>query len=132
MADFAEMLPITERMREPLRNALADETAVWPQPLTPIEVRSLIEHGVAPLVYATTGIRELRDEAIRAAALAHSRLDDLRAFLEALARHGVQSLLMKGTALAYDLYSAPELRPRGDTDLLIAREGIAVVRETLS
>lgn len=132
MADFADILPITGRLREPLRRALAGERAAWPEPLTPVETQSLIEHGVAPLVYAASGIRDFRDEAIRAAALEQSRLDDLRAVLAALAERGVTPLLMKGTPLAYDLYAAPELRPRGDTDLLIAWDQIDIVREAMT
>jgi len=38
----------------------------------------------------------------------------------ALADAGVQSLVLKGTALAYSHYPEPALRPRSDTDLLIA------------
>ncbi|GAH12931.1 unnamed protein product, partial [marine sediment metagenome] len=37
----------------------------------------------------------------------------------ALAEIGVQPVLIKGTALAYALYSDPVLRERGDTDMLI-------------
>ena len=131
MADFPEMLPISSRLREPLRHALAGKSVQWPEPLTELETRALVEHGVAPLVYSVTGIRQLRDEAIRAAAIEHLRLDDLREVLEALASRGVRPLLMKGTPLAYDIYAAPELRPRGDTDLLIDRQSIAAVRETM-
>src|SRR5207247_3089836 len=52
------------------------------------------------------------------------RLADLRALLDGFGRHGIGVLLIKGTALAYDIYDAPELRPRADTDLLINRADI--------
>jgi hypothetical protein len=125
-----ETLPIAERIREPLRHALAGEAADWPE-LRDEEVRALATHGVAPLVYAAAHLPELRDEAIHAAALEPMRLDDLRAVLDALASRGIDALLMKGTPLAYDLYPAPELRPRGDTDLLIARSSIEAMRAAM-
>ncbi len=36
------------------------------------------------------------------------------------AKHKVEALILKGTALAYDVYGLPADRVRGDTDLLIA------------
>ena len=131
MADFPEMLPISSRVREPLRRALAGERVEWPEPLGELEIRALLEHGVAPLVYAVTGLRQLRDAAIHAAALEQARLEDLRDVLGILHSNGITPLLLKGTPLAYDLYAAPELRPRGDTDLLIARESVSAVRDTM-
>ena len=81
----------------------------------------LVEHGVAPLVYAVQPVEPLRAEAIRAAALEPLRAADLRAVLHELAARGIDVLITKGTALAYDVYAAPELRPRGDVDLLVSR-----------
>lgn len=81
-----------------------------------------MDHGVAPLVYATQPLPELRGAAIRAAALESLRAEDLRGVLSALAERGLEVVITKGTALAYDIYAAPELRPRGDVDLLVARE----------
>lgn len=131
VGDLVDMLPLSDRIREPLRRALAGEAAAWPQPLTGDEAGALIQHGVAPLVYATAHLPELRDEAIRAAAIEPLRLADLRAVLAALAGRGVTPLLMKGTPLAYALYRAPELRPRGDNDLLVPHSALETVRATL-
>jgi hypothetical protein len=55
----------------------------------------------------------------------------LDAALEALHTHGVRPVLFKGTALAYTAYRHPHLRPRNDTDLLIDRRDVGVVREAL-
>jgi hypothetical protein len=52
--------------------------------------------------------------------------------LDALATRGVQSVLFKGTALAYGVYDSPSFRPRGDTDLLIRREDVEPAREALA
>jgi len=104
-----------------LRAALRGEAAAWPS-LRDDEVQLLEDHGVAPLVYATQPLPELRGAAIHAAALESLRAEDLRGVLSALAAQGLEVVITKGTALAYDIYAAPELRPRGDVDLLVARE----------
>jgi hypothetical protein len=52
---------------------------------------------------------------------------EVTAALAALAREHVQPILLKGTPLAYDVYSAPALRPRDDTDLLVRREVLDAV-----
>jgi len=122
------MVPIAPRLREPLRAALRGERAPWPEDLSDAESYALIVHGVAPLVYAASAVPQLRTEAIRAATLETLRFADLRAVLDALAAANVEVLVIKGTALAYDLYGTPELRPRGDTDLLIAVDVIERAR----
>ncbi|HEX8169054.1 MAG TPA: nucleotidyltransferase family protein [Thermoanaerobaculia bacterium] len=131
MADFVREFPIPRPLAAPLRAALRGEPDAWPR-LSAAEVRTLVEHGIAPLVYAAARVPELRDEAIRAAALETRREADLREVLGALAARGVELLLLKGTALAYELYAAPELRPRGDTDLLVRRESMGEVRAALT
>jgi hypothetical protein len=52
---------------------------------------------------------------------------EIIAALDALAREHVQPILLKGTPLAYDVYSAPALRPRDDTDLFVRREVLDAV-----
>ncbi|MEA2238290.1 MAG: hypothetical protein QOC81_3014 [Thermoanaerobaculia bacterium] len=106
------------RLTDPLRRTLNGEPVPWP-PLARHEAKALAAHGVAPLLYATAGVPELRAEAIRAAALEPLRLADLHEVLGALAAGGVKAILMKGAALGYGLYDAPDHRPRVDTDLLI-------------
>ncbi|HJQ40210.1 MAG TPA: nucleotidyltransferase family protein [Thermoanaerobaculia bacterium] len=125
-----ETLPISERLIAPLRGALAGEAAEWPA-LTNDEARALASRGVGPLVYSIARIPRLRDQAMQAAAVEPMRLDDLRIVLDALASHGVDALLMKGTPLAYELYPAPELRPRGDTDLLIPHASVEAARTAM-
>ena len=87
-------------------------------------------HDVLPLLDAAlrrsevvglpAELREACRDARRAQAvfeLAH-RAEMIRVF-DALAAAGATALVLKGTALAYNLYPNPALRPRGDTDLLI-------------
>jgi hypothetical protein len=134
----SDPLAIAPALTEPLRRAIAGERADWPA-LTMPDVDTLVAHGVAPLVYATARLPELRNEALRAAAGEPLRLADLREVVDALAARSVKALLIKGSALAYDiycesykdLYGQPELRPRGDTDILVAREAFPAAREAL-
>ncbi len=91
-------------------------------------------HGVAPLLH-----RQLHQSgtlvtwpvplqtALTQQVHLHATMDalreqELRTVLEALAHHCVEPLLIKGTPLAYTHYPASDLRPRSDTDMLIARE----------
>ena len=108
------------------------DASAWPEALREDEVEALIAHGVAPLLYRATRSNALRAEGIRAAVLEPLRAADLQAVLAALAARGVDALLLKGTALAYDVYASPDLRPRGDTDLLISRDDLESARAALA
>ena len=118
---------------------LSDETlgvvraALRREPVTldtvpPAEVTALILHGIAPLLYRLTHARSLRSAAIREAALEPLRESDTRAVLELLSAAGVETFILKGTALAYSLYESPDLRPRSDTDFLIRHEALETTR----
>ena len=123
MADFVNMRALPKFVGNVLRGDLAQ----WPEdPRAHLE--ALQEHAVAPLAYARLPHSSLREIALRAAAAEALRLEDLRALLGAFARHDLRVLIIKGTALAYDVYDAPELRPRADTDLLIDRADVDLAR----
>ncbi len=109
---------IASQLREPLRRILEKR-----------EVAALIGEGIGPLMYAATHDPRFHAEALRVAAAEPLRLEDLREVLQAI---GVRALLVKGTALAYDLYAQPEHRPRTDTDLLIARNDLPAVRTAMA
>ncbi len=131
MGAIYETFSIDGRLHQPLREALNGKPADWPAELTPVEIEALLEHGVVPMVYRVSHLPQLRELAIRAAGVEPQRLADLREVVAALAERGIDSLILKGSALAYEIYDAPELRPRGDTDLLIAREALEATREAL-
>ncbi|MFZ2491262.1 MAG: nucleotidyltransferase family protein, partial [Thermoanaerobaculia bacterium] len=82
-------------------------------------------------LYAVAGVRDLRPAAIAAAAGEPLRLTDLQSTLEVLAAAGIPALVLKGSALAYDLYASPDQRPRGDTDLLVPRSSFDSARAVL-
>ena len=131
MGQIYDTLDIGKRLHEPLRCALREESAAWPSDLTDDEIDALSEHGVVPWIYRVVHLAQLRDFAIRAAAVEPQRLADLREVLTALAARGIDPLVLKGSALAYEIYGAPELRPRGDTDLLIRAGDLERTREAL-
>ena len=89
------------------------------------------EHGIVPLLHhqlqSTSSpievprqlMESLHAQATLEAASELARAYELKQVLAALAKNGIQPLLLKGTPLAYLLYPNPALRPRCDTDLLI-------------
>src|SRR5947199_1211139 len=117
MADVPDAVPIPSLLRAPLRALLRGENAEWPVDATAADAAQLIEsieqNGLASLVYARVSdwpIRaSLRDRAIHAAAGETARIADLRTLLAAFDANGIQVLIIKGTALAYDIYPSPEL-----------------------
>ena len=52
--------------------------------------------------------------------------------IDALAQRNVRAIVLKGTALAYTLFERPVHRLRGDTDLLVPAEDVAVAEEVLA
>jgi len=139
MADVPDPVPVPASLRAPLRALLRGEDAQWPVEASADDAAQLVEsieqNGIGPLVYARLSDwpiqSALRDVAIRAAAGETLRLADLRAVLDAFETNGIRVLIIKGTGLAYDIYPSPELRPRGDTDLLIAESDLEGVRKIL-
>lgn len=87
-------------------------------------------HGTHALLHARLAssdwppalLRELRTRAVGLAMWELRHQQVLAQTLVALAAEGVEPVLLKGTALAYSLYSNPALRTRGDTDLIIPIE----------
>lgn len=100
-------------------DSLAAALCGAPLVLTPAVLAAVAYHGIGPLLLSRSGAAALMPEA-RARAMWELRHRALLArLLAAFAAGGVAVLVIKGTALAYDLYPDPALRPRGDTDLLI-------------
>jgi hypothetical protein len=97
-------------------------------------------HGVGPLVWKALHRRTDRShglyEALTAARhvdLSHEMLRgrEIARVCAALDARGVHALLVKGAALAYSLYDEPWLRPRVDTDILVAHESFRAADRTL-
>jgi Uncharacterised nucleotidyltransferase len=75
---------------------------------------------------------ELRRHALGAAAAEVARQERLSIVLRGLREAGIDVLVLKGSALAYQLYPSPDLRTRGDSDLLIRRGDLERVRTVMA
>lgn len=100
-------------------------------------------HGVAPVLHAVVNkgaplhswpaavFDALQTEAASEAVRSVLTQREIRRVLATLSDAGVASLLLKGAAFAYTLYSHPSHRPRGDTDVLVANSDVAVATRVL-
>ncbi len=119
--------------RKPMHNVTAG--------LTPQTLEQAEAHGLSPLLYELTteqqlaigedGMRVLRGLALRHKRHARTRADVLAKILRALAGEGIETLVLKGAALAHTVYATPELRPMGDIDLLTRKRDLEQAREIL-
>ena len=75
--------------------------------------------------------RELARTAHASAAVEMIRSRETASVLNALAASGIHPILLKGAPLAHVVYDAPALRPHADTDLLIRREEIDIIKSTM-
>jgi len=94
-------------------------------------LRLVRAHGVTPLLDERFSVGDLDDawpasirEACHEDALGRAMQElairaELMRVLAAFGAAGVRPLILKGTALAYQVYPRPALRMRGDTDLLV-------------
>jgi len=58
--------------------------------------------------------------------------EQVKKVLAGLEVAGCMPVLLKGSALAYDLYEEPYLRTRGDSDILVAENTAAIARSVLT
>ncbi|QGZ93384.1 lasso peptide biosynthesis B2 protein [Terricaulis silvestris] len=103
-------------------------------------VRRASDHGVVPLLNERLAGRSDWPASIKAA-LRHETLAQamwelrhhqvLTLLFQAFAGRGVEPVVFKGAALAYDLYANPVLRTRGDADIIVASEDLEDCRDTL-
>ncbi|CAH2406588.1 nucleotidyltransferase family protein [Mesorhizobium ventifaucium] len=102
-------------------------------------VQALLHHCIADRERVDLGLPEVILATCRQQATAQALWEMrhqylLNQVLERLVAIGIHPVLFKGTALAYDVYPAPFLRTRGDTDLLVpsgTRDRVAKALETL-
>jgi hypothetical protein len=98
------------------------------------------DHGVVALLWTalegSTGpgaaLREHLAPRVRAYVVRELMVErELRGVSSQLARAGVRALLTKGAALAYTAYEQPWLRPRTDTDILVATDDVPSAQRAL-
>ena len=128
-----------------LAAAIAAHGEAWPNDwhdpdLAQIFADRALYHGVAGVLVNRSGamsgwpaavVDRLRQQALAQGMweLRHKLV--VVGLVEALAQTGVRAILLKGTALAYDLYADPAERFRGDTDVLVAPAQVATTRNVL-
>lgn len=142
------------RMMEPKRlnidlhlaKALRERRARWPEEWGRGDVASEVAqralyHGVSGLLIERCGglaeWPEVVRNDVRKAAIAQAMWEMRHQVVVAnlladLAHDGVLAIILKGTALAYDLYEIPANRARGDTDILVDRADLARTRARLA
>ena len=122
------------RAQSPVPWALGSD-ASWKQVWARIEY-----HGIAFLLnshaqrlrgWPTDLLSRVREEARLIALWETTHLKAVSEVIETLDEAGVETVLMKGTALAYSLHEEPAARRRGDTDLLIHPEDLTQTRKIL-
>jgi len=137
----SEELPIDHLLAAVLRGEPADWPLAWHGSDHAARVTERIAyHGVAGLLAAEARrlddwppevLGPLRHQAIALAMWEMRHQVVLGELLAGLAGQKIRALLLKGTALAYDLYPTPATRARGDSDLLVAEEQLAAARAVL-
>ncbi len=122
---------IDEFLAASLRAIRAGEDAHWtlPEVQEPRPIWERIEfHGIAFLLNAQEQqlkgwpeplLERMAEEARLIALWEATHQETVSLVIEALNKAGVESVVMKGTALAYSLHAEPATRRRGDTDLLV-------------
>lgn len=98
-------------------------------------------HGIAVLLGETPDILSgwpetvasaVREEMHLAALWEEVHWQRVVGVIDRLAEAGIETMVLKGTAVAYLYYPDPAARRRGDTDLLVRPDDLARVRELLS
>ena len=129
-----------------LADALAGRTSRWPGALKDEQAVSRITeriryHGIGALLTEQVGWPEnwpcemgasIKREVFHRALWELRHKFVLSELLDALASMGIVSIILKGTGVAYEYYSNPVLRTRGDTDLLITKTDLPACRAELA
>jgi hypothetical protein len=127
---------------------LRGEAVTWPSGSTSADESAFLEaataHGVGPLVahhLHSAHVLATWPDTIREALQRSARVEvvieeyrhaEVREVLETLARGGIKPLIFKGGAVAHLYYPKPFLRPRCDTDLLIAKDDLNAVSQVMT
>lgn len=139
-------MPSADAIDDFFAAVLRGEPVGWPDSWNDESAVSILAervryHGIAPLLVARGGDRDgwpeallesMRDEARLQEFWELSHRDAIVALLRRLHDAGIESLLMKGTVLAYSAYARPAQRRRGDTDILVRERDLEIARGALA
>lgn len=108
---------------------LRGETVAWQDTWEPERITDMIRyHGIALALvegdsdlsaWPASALKPVREEARLQALWEASHREMLVRVLDALAKEGIETRLLKGAAVAYLAYETPAVRRRGDSDLLV-------------
>lgn len=120
--------------------ALRGEDVAWAENVKPEDLAERARyHGVSALLLPRVAdrwpdalISSIRAEARRRAIWEVQHRDLIDRLLCELGARGGRALFLKGTALAYSVYDAPETRSRADSDLLVRSDELEIARESLA
>lgn len=126
-----------------LRNPAASAAMLSDVPADQLVEAALRDQSLLPVGWTLRAAGVLQDWPIefatafqaaerQAAALECAQHADLVDVLAALAAEGIRAMPFKGAALAHTHYPASHLRPRGDTDLIIAAEDALAVHRVFA
>ncbi len=139
------VIPTVGEIDTVLAAALTGRDVAWPanwnvDNMSKAVIERIAYHGIGALLNENDVALERWPatvcDAVREQALTRSMWElrhglVIRALLERMAAAGIPCLLLKGTAVAYDLYENPAERERGDTDLLVSGEKRDAARDLL-
>ncbi|MEO5578109.1 MAG: nucleotidyltransferase family protein [Sphingomicrobium sp.] len=138
----SDQVPIDQLLAAALRGEDARWPSGWSGSGRAAQITERIAyHGIAGLIagearrlgdWPADVLAGVREQAIALAMWELRHKAVLGELIAALADAKILALLLKGTALAYDLYPAPANRARGDTDLLIAESDLDPARSILT
>ncbi len=119
----------------------------WPESVSTKQLEQVlvdsVNEGMKPLVLRCTSEKnknqiltpslqpEIHRETVHLAAQELMLQEEIKNLLNSLGDNGVETILIKGAHLAYDIYPSPELRSREDTDILIFQSAIEKTKQTL-
>ncbi len=91
----------------------------------------ILESALLPRILDKGAIERLRRHALGSAVWEMRHRQIVAPILDQFAAAGIWHVLLKGSALAYDLYAEPSQRPRGDTDVLMSLDRVDDARRIL-
>ena len=134
-SEYAAALAAVLRHETLPQGALAPDPAAFARACEDDDLTGLV-YDVVRKQAGSDWVRTVRG-ALAAEARAHAaeellRRRELMTVLETLAAANVQPIVIKGMALAYSFYAEPAARRCRDTDLLVRRDEVTVVRGVLA
>ena len=133
-------------LKDLIARVLRGQEAVWRKSIgsgqaSSATIAAIRYHGVSFLLSARSELmidwpeevmQIIRNDARLQGIWESSHKHAVAVVIEELAKNGVSSVISKGTALAYSVFSDPAMRQRGDTDLVVCPEDANCARRVFN